>query len=60
MLIVSRRVGKLIRIIEKEHPGWMEIEVLLEAYRRDAPEHKKEVDRFWGKDEEKLKEIEAL
>ena len=60
MLIVSRRVGKLIREIETEYPDWMEIEVLLEAYRRDAPEFQKEVDLFWGKDEEKLKEIEAL
>ncbi len=60
MLIVSRRVGKLIRIIEKEHQDWAEIEVILEAYRRDAPEFRKEVDLFWGKDEEKLKEIEAL
>ena len=50
MLIVSQRVGKLIRIIEKEHPDWMEIEVLLEAYCRDAPELKKEIDLFWGKE----------
>ena len=56
MLIVSQRVGNLIRVIEAEHPDWVEIEVLLEAYRRDSPELQKEIDFFWGKGPDPRKE----
>jgi len=49
VIVVSSRVYDLVKEIELQHPDWPEIDVLIEAYRRDAPERKKESDLFWGK-----------